>query len=75
MRGSAPNGVVGNGPEISSGEDESDSTQYCRIITVRPGAWSGCRHGSGESSEDLRSLPGGDGGKESGTDCCDDSGE
>eukprot|EP00965_Chrysotila_dentata_P007677 250355-Pleurochrysis_carterae.AAC.1 len=73
MRGSAPKGVVGKEPEISSGEEELYTNEGCRIITVRPDAWSGCRHGSGESSEGLRSIPGGDGGKESGTDRCDDN--
>eukprot|EP00965_Chrysotila_dentata_P080839 2668112-Pleurochrysis_carterae.AAC.1 len=74
MRGSAPKGVVGREPEISSGEEELYAIEDCRTITVRPDAWSGCLHGSGESSGDTCSLPGGDGGKESGTDCCDDSG-
>eukprot|EP00965_Chrysotila_dentata_P110743 3659332-Pleurochrysis_carterae.AAC.1 len=61
MRGSAPKGVVGKEPEISSGEDELYEPERCRTITVRPDAWLGCRHGSGESSDGLLSLPGGDG--------------
>eukprot|EP00965_Chrysotila_dentata_P104227 3442020-Pleurochrysis_carterae.AAC.1 len=52
-RGSMPKGVVGRGPEISSGEDEIWSIhQRCRTIMGRIGEYGACRHESGEEAAD-----------------------
>eukprot|EP00965_Chrysotila_dentata_P026511 878495-Pleurochrysis_carterae.AAC.1 len=47
MRGSAPKGVSGSGPEISFGDDEFDADPCGHMIMARTvGAKTACRHGS-----------------------------
>eukprot|EP00965_Chrysotila_dentata_P043956 1461397-Pleurochrysis_carterae.AAC.1 len=61
MRGSAPKGVSGSGPEISFGEDEFDEASCGQLSIARTvDSKMTCRHGSSDddSSTSASGSPG-----------------